>query len=230
MPSATETPVAQRDPELPWWPVARPLNGSLNLGSIASAAIELIDEGGESHLTMRRIADRLGSSPMAVYWHVTNREELLAVARDSAMAPVRVAVETSVGWRGTLESLGRSIHLEIAVRHPHLVPLALSGDRLPGPNLLAVLDQVLVVLFDAGFSDSEAASALRMVVNTSLAFRSDVDGTSLRLAATDVPAYPGLTRLMNQQQWSSTTERFEIALAVMIAGIEGTIDNALVGT
>ena len=214
------------DPTLPWWPQARPNRGSLSLSAIVDAAIEIIDEGGESFLTMRRLAERLGSSPMALYWYVASRAELLAVIRDAAIAPVRAAVERSEGWRNALESLGRAIHNEIAVLHPNLLPLVFSSDHVPGPNVLAFLDQALEILFEAGFDETEAAAALRTVVNTATAFRHDVDAAHLRIVASDIPGYESLSRLMNQPQWSSTTERFEIALATIMAGIEATIDGA----
>ena len=43
---------------------------------IVATAVELLDDQGFDGLTMRRLADRLGSGVMSLYWHVDNKEEV----------------------------------------------------------------------------------------------------------------------------------------------------------
>ena len=43
-------------------------------------AIALADAEGLDALTIRRLAQELGVTPMALYWHFRNKEELLAGA------------------------------------------------------------------------------------------------------------------------------------------------------
>ncbi|HTV18009.1 MAG TPA: TetR family transcriptional regulator [Polyangiaceae bacterium] len=60
---------------------------------IVDAAIALLDDEGEQGLTFRALAARLATGSGAIYWHVTNKDELLAAASDvvvsRALADVR---------------------------------------------------------------------------------------------------------------------------------------------
>ncbi|WP_217585232.1 TetR family transcriptional regulator, partial [Microbacterium sp. GbtcB4] len=56
--------------------------------SVARAALALLDEVGLADLSMRRIAARLGVQPSALYWHVANKQELLADLADRVTATV----------------------------------------------------------------------------------------------------------------------------------------------
>ena len=155
--------------ELPWWPEDRP--GSLGLDKIAAAAIELIDEGGESHLTMRRLAERLDASPMAIYWYVDDRTELLAVVRDAAMAPVVEAIARAhdvSGWADRLRVVARALRTEFVERHPNLLATVATDRFMPGPNLVTLMDRALRSLIDDGLSESDAAWSLRMVADIAL--------------------------------------------------------------
>jgi AcrR family transcriptional regulator len=47
---------------------------------IVEAAVELLDTVGEAGLTFRALAERLATGPGAIYWHVANKDVLLAAA------------------------------------------------------------------------------------------------------------------------------------------------------
>lgn len=53
---------------------------------IVDAAIDLLDAEGEEGLTFRALATRLATGPGAIYWHITNKSELLAAASDAVVA------------------------------------------------------------------------------------------------------------------------------------------------
>lgn len=61
---------------------------ALSKQRIVEAAIELLDAGGESALTFRALAARLSTGAGAIYWHVANKDELLAAATDDVIARV----------------------------------------------------------------------------------------------------------------------------------------------
>ncbi|MCW1919900.1 TetR family transcriptional regulator [Rhodobacter sp. KR11] len=56
--------------------------GGLSRGQIIAAAIEVLDETGEEGLTFRVLASRLATGPGTLYWHIANKEDLLAEAAD----------------------------------------------------------------------------------------------------------------------------------------------------
>src|SRR5580658_9802660 len=59
---------------------------SLTRDRIVEASIELLDSGGESGLTFRALSERLATGPGAIYWHIANKNDLLAAACDAVVA------------------------------------------------------------------------------------------------------------------------------------------------
>ncbi|MER6081713.1 TetR family transcriptional regulator [Streptomyces sp. NPDC001833] len=68
---------------------------ALSRERIVEAAVELLDTAGESGLTFRALTERLATGPGAIYWHVANKDELLAAATD-AVVTAAVAVGSAV--------------------------------------------------------------------------------------------------------------------------------------
>lgn len=60
----------------------------LTRDSIITAALEILDSFGLADMTMRRVASQLGVAPGALYWHVANKQELIAAIADEIIAPV----------------------------------------------------------------------------------------------------------------------------------------------
>ena len=58
---------------------------ALSRPRIVQAAIELLDVEGEAGLTFRTLATRLETGPGAIYWHIANKDELLAAATDDVI-------------------------------------------------------------------------------------------------------------------------------------------------
>ncbi|PVX70721.1 TetR/AcrR family transcriptional regulator [Paraburkholderia unamae] len=55
---------------------------------IVEAAIAILDQDGEDALTFRALAARLATGSGALYWHVADKQELLAAATDQIIAAV----------------------------------------------------------------------------------------------------------------------------------------------
>jgi len=89
---------------------------SLSRDRIIEASIELLDSSGESGLTFRALSDRLATGPGAIYWHVANKNDLLAAACDAVVA--RTMNETVVT---TPEATIRAVALglfDVINQHP----------------------------------------------------------------------------------------------------------------
>jgi AcrR family transcriptional regulator len=67
---------------------------SLSRERIIEASIELLDDTGETGLTFRALAERLATGAGAIYWHIANKNDLLAAACDAVVA--RTMTETVV--------------------------------------------------------------------------------------------------------------------------------------
>lgn len=59
---------------------------ALSRRQVVVAALEILDEYGLGDLTMRRLATSLGVQPGALYWHVANKQALLAEVADAIVA------------------------------------------------------------------------------------------------------------------------------------------------
>jgi AcrR family transcriptional regulator len=62
--------------------------GPLTRGAIASTAAPLLAREGAAAVTIRRLAEQLGVSPMAIYRHVADKNELLDLALDEIFSNV----------------------------------------------------------------------------------------------------------------------------------------------
>ena len=61
---------------------------ALSKARIVEAAIDILDSEGEDALTFRALAARLATGSGAIYWHVTDKNDLLAAATDHVIARV----------------------------------------------------------------------------------------------------------------------------------------------
>jgi AcrR family transcriptional regulator len=131
---------------------------ALSRARIAEAAIALLDEAGVEGLTMRRLADRLGSGVMSLYWHVDKKEDVFDLALDAVLAyrgppdksqPAAKPPETgkSPDWRTEVVHLLEDWRASM-LRHPWSA--ALLPRRVLGPNILGRLEQLSQILSEAG--------------------------------------------------------------------------------
>ncbi|ASF08267.1 putative TetR family transcriptional regulator [Nocardia brasiliensis NBRC 14402] len=109
---------------------------ALSKQRIVEAAVALLDTTGESGLTFRALAERLATGAGAIYWHVANKDELLAAATEAVVAAA-LAVEPS-GPPSTPQDEIRAVALglfDAIDEHPWLATqLALHLSRAPmGP-------------------------------------------------------------------------------------------------
>ena len=60
----------------------------LDRDRILSTALELLNSYGLADVTMRRVSTALGVAPGALYWHVANKQALIAAMAEKILAPV----------------------------------------------------------------------------------------------------------------------------------------------
>src|SRR4051794_19559874 len=81
----------------------------LSPAKIVDAAVMLADRGGLAGLTIRRLAQDLGFSAMAVYRHIESRDELLILIVDAALGEPTDAVTTAPSWQEGLRRWGEEL-------------------------------------------------------------------------------------------------------------------------
>src|SRR4030081_2870696 len=79
----------------------------LDRAHVVRVALQLLDEEGLDGLSMRRLAQRLGVTAASLYWHVRDKDELLALLAEAISAEVRLPDPTRP-WRQELETMASS--------------------------------------------------------------------------------------------------------------------------
>ncbi|MFI6425028.1 TetR/AcrR family transcriptional regulator [Promicromonospora sp. NPDC050880] len=116
---------------------------ALSTARIVRAAMELADAEGLAAVSMARIAEAVGYTPMALYRHVSDKDELLVLMADAVAADLP-DIPTDDGWRAGLEAWTRA-QIDVSLARPWMLELPLSA-VLPGPNRLRWMDQAFGVL------------------------------------------------------------------------------------
>jgi AcrR family transcriptional regulator len=139
----------------------------LTPAAVVEGALALADADGLAGVTIRRLAERLGVTPMALYWHVRNKDELLDGMAARIFDAVDPAVDPSAPWQEQLRALLGSL-LAALRAHPAAATLV-STRTVSSRGSLDVTEAALDILRRAGFSPAEATQiarhALGAVVN-----------------------------------------------------------------
>jgi AcrR family transcriptional regulator len=98
---------------------------------ILRAGRELLEREGADAVSMRRVAEAVGITPMAIYRHFANREDLLKRISDDAFAEVAQAWSAQTQDGDLLAALRHSMenYLDFAFEHPHLFDYSFSVPR-----------------------------------------------------------------------------------------------------
>ncbi|MGH4022925.1 MAG: TetR/AcrR family transcriptional regulator [Pseudonocardiaceae bacterium] len=119
-------------------------------------ALRLVDDQGLAALTMRALATELEVSPMALYNHVRDKDELVDLMVDLMVGEVDRS-PTQGDWVTQLRALACSYHQALSA-HPNLARRYSTRVCL-GPQQLMVIDRTVELLLQAGFPPPEAAEA-----------------------------------------------------------------------
>ncbi|HTO26197.1 MAG TPA: TetR family transcriptional regulator, partial [Gaiellaceae bacterium] len=123
----------------------------LDRDAVLHAGLALADEGGLDAVTFRRVAERLGVTPMALYRHVESKEDLLDGMADLLYAELDIP-DASGDWWSELAALARSTR-RVLLRHPAAAQL--FARPLAGPNSVRLGEALRGTLERAGFFPHE---------------------------------------------------------------------------
>jgi TetR/AcrR family tetracycline transcriptional repressor len=139
----------------------------LSKAAVVERALALADDLGLEALTIRRLAQELGVTPMALYWHFRSKEELLAGLGDQVWAEIDIDLDPAAEWPDQLRGLIESLVTVLRV-HPSASQLLLGGEKLHGEASITVTETALAVLRRGGFSPEQASEIARSALWTGL--------------------------------------------------------------
>ncbi len=219
-------------------PVPTPAKAPLTRDAIVEAALALLDAEGLDGVSMRRVAQRLGTGPASLYQHVGGKEELLELLLDRVCAEVKIPAPGvgPDGWQEPLKELMRTTRAILGA-HQDLAYVMLG--RIPtGPNVLAGAEGILrimragdvpaqvaayaadsLALFVASVTYEEAIQ--RRLIGTTEETKAYVERVNRYFASLPADRFPTLVAMADQMTAFDENEddRFEFALDVQIRGI-----------
>lgn len=150
-------------PEPPWKqpPRARPPRTPLTQRVIVDAALRVLEREGSEGLSMRRVAEELGTGPASLYWHVANKDELINLLIDRVASEIALPPPDPDRWEAQLKEWVLQAR-EVFKRYPGVASLTLG--RIPvGPTLVRWTEWGLALLRGAGIPDRIASYAFDLL-------------------------------------------------------------------
>ncbi|MFI5954880.1 TetR/AcrR family transcriptional regulator C-terminal domain-containing protein [Cryptosporangium sp. NPDC051539] len=130
---------------------------ALDRAVLVRTAVRLIDEGGLDSLTLRRLAAELGVQAPALYWHFTNKRELLDAVAEHLAQEQRSAFASAPAegqpWWEWLEQ--RTLEARAGMLAHRDSALVAAGNR-PTPDALPDTEALLRSLTSVGLAPADA--------------------------------------------------------------------------
>jgi TetR/AcrR family tetracycline transcriptional repressor len=123
---------------------------ALTKEAVVENALKIGDTEGLAAVTIRRLANELGVTPMALYWHFKNKDQLFLGMIDELMAPVCVDTATEPwlsGLREQVEALLGSLRA-----HPYMPELLQVSNKFQATNFARATEIALTFLTRGGLS------------------------------------------------------------------------------
>ena len=239
MPNDPEIPPPpwQRAPDRP----SRRRRDPISRDAIVTAAIGLLDREGLAALSMRKLAEELGTGAATLYWHVGSKDGLLDLVMDEIIGEGKVPDPDPPRWQEQLKQIARD-QRAASLRHPWIVRVSIG--RIPmGPNALRYSERILAILRAGGLPPHLAVQGYLLLIATVNGFTIDETGVDDRpagdspapidpedlqqvanmardyIAALPAGLFPNMTALADEFAFASPDERFELLIDIFVDGL-----------
>lgn len=232
---AVPPPPWQRLPDRP----GRRRREPISRDAIVSAAIDLLDSGGFEAMSMRALAEKLGTGAASLYWHVGSKDGLLDLVFDAVIGELEIPSPEPERWQEQLREVGRA-QRDASLRHPYIVRLSIG--RIPmGPNAIRLSERVLAIMRAGGVPPRLAVQGYLLLIAAVNGFTLDETGVgdgegalppqeasgkqeaadlaSSYLASLPAGHFPNLVELAGEYALADDNERFELLLDIFVDGL-----------
>lgn len=199
---------------------------------VVERGLALTDAEGLDALTIRRLATELGVTPMALYWHFRNKEELLTALGDQIWRELDTDIDPAAPWHVQMRSMLESL-LHVLRSHPSGSQLILEGEKQSDAALVAI-ETALDVLRRGGFDNEQAAEIARSALWTALMLvmsegvkpgMTDAERTEaqrlarVRLALLPPDRFPRLVEAAEPMSSCEPDVHYKLGVDLFIAGV-----------
>ena len=134
----------------------------LSRDRIVQAALEIVDEHGLDALSLRGVAARLGVTPMPLYRHVANGDELVDLVVEAILEREGPAADEPLEWDALLEIIAWRTRTAL-LRHPAVYD-ALRRRALTTTSAMHGMEGLLASFERAGLSANDAVASYTAVL------------------------------------------------------------------
>jgi TetR/AcrR family tetracycline transcriptional repressor len=138
----------------------------LSKRTVTENALKLADADGLDALTIRKLAQHLGVTPMALYWHFRSKEDLLEGVSEQVWGEMDLNVDPDAPWWAQLQRLLESL-VSVLRAHPAAPQLVLEHEKRNEAALRA-MEVTLGILRTAGFDPQHSSVIARSALWTGI--------------------------------------------------------------
>jgi len=206
----------------------------LSKAAVTDRALKLADADGLDALTIRKLAQDLGVTPMALYWHFRSKEDLLEDVAERVWSEIDVRVDPSVPWFVQLQR-GLESLIGVLRAHPAAPQLLLENEKR-SESALRAAEAALEILRGAGFDPLQASEIARstlwtgiMLVMSEPGWAPDLSGderaeeqrrNEIFLAMLPAARYPRLVECSAPMANCDTEYHYRLGVDLFIAGVK----------
>jgi len=207
--------------------------------TVTENALKLADADGLDTLTIRKLADHLGVTPMALYWHFRSKEDLLEGVADQVWGEIDVHVDPSIPWWAQLQA-GLESLLRVLRAHPSAPQLLLEHEKRNEAALRAT-EAALEILRSAGFDSQHASEIARstlwtgiMLVMSEAGYHPELSGderaefqrrNEVFFAMLPAARYPRLIECAGPMADCDPDFHYRLGVEMFIAGVRATAER-----
>ncbi|MFC5501613.1 TetR family transcriptional regulator [Lysinimonas soli] len=181
--------------------------------AVVDTALRLLDEVGLPDLTMRRLGAELDVQPSALYWHIENKQALLAAVADRIQAAARPSPPAELGWRDATAAEAAAIRdALLAYRDGAEVVLSTRALGLGGDEAHRRLVRALERGHDSATARVVATALLHLVFGDAALVQQRLQADVLGVTSDAVGMRPELT--------PDDDEAFRTGVDLLLAGLE----------
>ena len=129
---------------------------------IVSKALAIVDREGLKALSMRRLGAELGVDPMAVYYHIPNKQALLDAIVEAVMASIDLTADNPANSPEERILAAARGYRDALLGHANALPILLAHGPVT-PGAMRPVEVLIGILRDAGLPPAEALAGMNLI-------------------------------------------------------------------
>ncbi|MFY9855493.1 MAG: TetR/AcrR family transcriptional regulator C-terminal domain-containing protein [Terracidiphilus sp.] len=129
---------------------------------IVKTALALVDREGLKALSMRRLGAEMGVDPMAVYYHIPNKQALLDAIVEAVMAGIDLSVDHPGDSPEQRILTAAQAYRDVMLAHVNALPIVLAHGPAT-PVAMRPVELLIGILRDAGLSPAQAFAGMQLI-------------------------------------------------------------------